>query len=175
MKQARRLGFAALVLALAAIIAACSPSPKSQVSDFLKLMPEDIGEWEQDDKATVELRNSTITSQGHAALQYEGPNDEIAFVVIEAFPSEDSAQVAYATRERTLLLRGLEFESDRAPRQATAQITRDERVRYALLLEGVIMVEIDVLAPDAETEISDEAFDELLSTVRAVYAHLAEK
>jgi len=162
---------ATLVIAL---LAACSTSPKGQVSNFLDYVPSEIGEWELDDKATVELADGTVSNQGYATLTYEGPDDALAFLVIQAYASVDAAEVAYAERERALLLSGLTLDADRKGGQATARIAQDGRVRYALFLESTIMVEIDALAADDATPVSDELFDELLSTVRAIYKKVIE-
>ncbi len=167
MKRARVIGGMALVIVV--LLAACSPSPKSQVSDFVSYFPDEIGEWELDRRATVELADSTITTQGHAALTYEGPDDALAFIVVEAYASVDAAEVAYARRERELLLSGLTLDADRQGGQATARVAQQGRVRYALFQEGAMMVEIDTLAASEDTPVSDELFDELLSLVRAVF------
>lgn len=172
MKRATLVGGLALVALL--LLASCSTSPKGQVSDFLSYVPKEIGEWELDEKATVELADSTVANQGHATLTYEGPDDALAFIVVEAFASEDAAEVAFAERERELLLSGLILDADRKGGQATARVAQEGRVRYALFLESTIMVEVDTLAAEEGAPVSDEQFAELLDFVRAVYQHVIE-
>jgi hypothetical protein len=164
-----------LLLAVLLLLVACGPSPKSRASEFVKYLPEERGSWERNDDETVELLNSTVTSKGHVTLQYAGPDDALAFIVVEAHPTQDAADVAVATREREFLLMGLELEANRAPQQVTAQIGQTERVRYALLEDDAVVIEIDAIADaDAEEPVSDEAFDELLAMVRDAYTRLLE-
>jgi hypothetical protein len=165
----KRVGLLLVVLIL--LVAACGPSPKARTQEFSNYLPEEIGDWKRDDGETVELVSSTITSEGHMTLQYEGPDDAWAYIVIEVHPTTDSAEVAVTSRVRELRLMGLEFEDNRVPQQVTAQVTQNDRFRLALFEEDGIVVEIDALAAaDAEEPVSEEAFDELLSIVRNAYA-----
>jgi hypothetical protein len=164
-----KLGWLALIVLVAVGLAACGASPKDRADEFAGFLPAEYGQWERDDGATVKLLTSTVTSLGHIAMTYEGPDDAQAFLVIEAHPSEDAAEVALARRVRALLLDGLTLDRDRAPQQATAEVAQTDRVRYALFQEETIVVEIDALAAEGEAPVSDEAFDELLTLVRLVY------
>lgn len=172
-----RLHISLLFLAaLAMLFAGCSPSPKSQAKEFVSFLPEEIGEWEQDKR--VELLNSTVTSEGHITLIYEGPDDALAYIVVEAHPTNDAADVAYTTRERELLMQGLEFEADRAPQQTTAQIAQalEGRAWYILMQEQAVVVEIDVLAAaDAKTPVSEEMLADLLLFVRNAFDKTADE
>jgi len=160
-----------LILALAVVLAACGPSPKARADEFLKYLPEETENWERDDGETVQLLSSTVSSKGHSILQYEGPEDALAYIVVEAYPTEDAADVAVVDRERLLMLQGLVFDSNRAPQQATAQVAQTDGIWYALFQEKTVVVEINVLeAPDAEEPLSEEAWDELLAMVRNAYA-----
>ena len=160
-----------LILVLAVVLAACGPSPKARSDEFLKFLPEETDSWERDDDATAQLLSSTVASKGHIILQYEGPEDALAYIVIEAYPTEDAANVAITDRERILLLQGLEFEADRAPQQATAQVAQTDRAWYALFQENTVVVEINVLpALDADEPLSEEELAELLVMVRNAYA-----
>jgi hypothetical protein len=170
----KRLSLFLLALLLL-VMAACGPSPRARSSEFVKYLPAKIGDWKQDDKATVELLNSTVTSKGHVTLQYEGPDKAIGFIVVEAHPSEDAAQVAISDRQRELLMLGLTFSADRKAKNVTAQVAQNGAARYALLQDSEIMVEIDVLAASADTPVSDEAFGQLLEAVRAAFAKESEK
>ncbi len=162
------------VAALAVVLAACGPSPKARADDFLKYLPQETESWERDEGETVQLLSSTVSSKGHIILQYEGPEDALAYVIVEAYPTEDAAQVAITDRERLLLLDGLELEADRAPQQATARVARSERVWYALFQERTVVVEINVLqAADADEPVSEDALDELLTMVRNAYTRAA--
>jgi hypothetical protein len=116
-----------------------------------------------------------VTSLGHITLQYEGADKALAYVVIETHPSEDAAQVAITSRERELRMLGLEFTADRKPKQVTAQIAQSGRATYALMQEGNVAVEIDVLAASADTPLNQDALDQLLAIVRGAYAKLAEE
>lgn len=165
----------AVLLILAAALSACGTSPKDRADEFAKLLPEEFGQWKRDDGETVRLVSSTVTSMGHVAYTYEGPDDALAFVVIEAHPGADSAEVARASRIRELLLQELTLDRDRAPQQATAEVTQTGRVRIALFQEETVVVEIDALAAEGEAPVSDDAFAELLDIVRQVYAKIAEE
>jgi len=168
------LFFAVVVLALAVVLGACSPSPKARADEFVKYLPGNVGDWEREDGDTVKLLSSTVSSEGHVILFYEGSDDAIAYIVVEAYPSVDAAEVAYTLRMRDLLMQGLEFERDRAPRFATADIAQSGRTRYAFFLENDMIVEIDVLAADADNPVSDDAFNDLLTIVRNAFATLDE-
>ncbi len=164
-----------LLAVLILVIAACGPSPKARTKEFARYLPARVGDWKQNEKETVELLASTVTSLGHITLQYEGADDALAYVVIETHPSEDAAQVAITSRERELRMLGLEFTADRKPKQVTAQIAQSGRATYALMQEGNVAVEIDVLAGSADTPVSEDALGQLLTIVRAAYAKLAEE
>ncbi len=159
--------------ALALLVSACGGSPKARARDMVTYLPEDIGEWELAER--TELLSSTITSMGHITLSYEGPDGALAYIVVEAHPSDDAADVAMVTRERGLRLDGLTLEADRAPQQATAQIAQTDRVRYALLHEGDLVVEIDAIAAEGEDPVSDENFAALLDAIRVGLALTAEE
>jgi hypothetical protein len=145
----------------------CGASPKARADEVAKYLPGNIGGWSRDDGETVKLLSSTVTSKGHVTMLYDGADEAIAYIVIEAQPSEDAAEVAMVTRERELRLQGLELDTNRQPQMATATVAQTDRVRYALFQEGQITVEIDTIAGSEETPVSDEAFDELLMIVRA--------
>lgn len=172
MKRASWIGFVVLAALLVLAAAACSPSPKSRADDLIGYMPAEVGEWERDD--TAKLLGSTVTNKGHVIMTYEGPDDALAYVVVEVFPTEDAAEVAAVDRERAWLLKGLELDSDRAPRFATATVAQEGRVRYALFHEVDIVIEINVLSEDAENPVSDEAFNELMTLVREALAKVTE-
>lgn len=163
-----------ILLLAALVLAACGTSPKERTKEFLKYMPAEIGEWEQDDGETVQLLSSTVSSMGHVTLVYEGPDDALAYIVIEVHPGDDAAEVAAMSRERELRLQGLVFDADRAPQMVTAQVAQTDRVRYALMQEGSIVVEIDTLAAEGEDPVSDELFQSLLDAVRAAFAKVLE-
>src|SRR5512145_1409235 len=116
----KRVGLLLLVFIL--LLTACTDSPKQQAQDFAKYLPAEIGDWERDDDETVRLLSSTVTSEGYISMMYEGPDDAIAYVVVEVFPGEDGAEVALDKRVRELLLMGVQLEADRKPKQVTAQV-----------------------------------------------------
>ncbi len=167
----RRLSYYLIaLLALALAVSACGTSPKNRARDLVRYLPEEIGEWELDER--TELLTSTITSRGHITLTYEGPDDALAFIVIEAHPSVDAADVAALDRERALLLDGLVLEADRVAQQATAQIAQTERARIALFHEDDITVEVNTLAAEGEDPVSDDDFAALLDAVRVGLAQV---
>ena len=166
----KRVTLVVLAVLVVALVAGCGTSPRSYVKNFKKYLPAQVGDWTRDDKATVELLSSTITNKGHVTMLYNGPDGAIAYVVVEAHPGVDVAEVAITTRERELLMQGLTFEKDRQPPKATADIAQQGRVRYAFFREDEIVVEIDALAADEATPVSDEAFGDLLTMVRNAYA-----
>jgi hypothetical protein len=170
----KRVNLLLLAVLIAALAAGCGSSPKSRAKDFAKYLPEKAGEWTRDDGETVELLSSTVTSKGHITMLYGGPDDAIAYVVIEVHPSIDAAEVAITSRERELLMQGLTFEKDRKPPKATASVAQQGRARYAIFREDEIAVEIDALAAADNTLISDEAFDVLLTMVRNAYEKALE-
>ncbi|MBN1680809.1 MAG: hypothetical protein JW966_10995 [Anaerolineae bacterium] len=163
-----------LLLLAALLLAACSASPKSKTSDFAKFLPGKIGDWEKNEQDTVELLNATVTSKGHITMVYEGPDDALAYLVIEAHPTNDAADVAVTARERELVMMGLELEKNRVPQQVTADVAQQGRVRYALLQDQTLVVEIDVLAGSEENPVSDEAFDDLLAIVRNAFEKVSD-
>lgn len=164
-KRVRLIGLVMLFAVLGIVVASCSPSPKSRADDLISYLPEEFGDWELDD--TVKLLGSTVSNKGQAILTYEGTDDALAYIVIEVFPSEDAAEVAAADRERQWLLAGMELDSDRAPGQATADVAQTERAWYALFQEVDIVIEVNALAADDTTPVSEEAFGDLLTAVRA--------
>ncbi len=156
------------------VLTSCGASPKSRADEVAKYLPSETENWERNDDETVKLLSSTVTSKGHITMLYEGADDAIAYVVIEAQPSEDAAEVASVTRQRELLLQGLELDRDRQPQMATAIIAQTGRVRYALFQEGQITVEINAIAADEDTLISDETLNELMEIVRDALEKVAE-
>ena len=171
---------ASLILLIAALLGgvaltACGTSPRARADDFVKYLPAEMGDWERDDRQTVRLLASTIANRGHVTMVYEGADDALAYIVVEAHPSADAAQVAFVTRERELRLDGLTLDRDRAPQRATATVAQTALVRYALFREDTVVVEINAIAADEETPVSDEAFDELLTMARNAYAKVAGK
>lgn len=176
MKRLSVLLLAVLAAGLMGTLAACGPSPKARTDEFVKYLPAEAGAWEQDDKQTVKLLSSTVTSKGHITLVYNGPDDAVAYLVIEAHPSTDAAEVAMSDRMRDLTMRGLVFENQRdpKPKREPAQVAQDGRARYALFQANEIMVEIDVLSADDEHLVSDDAFDQLVTLVRNAYFKINE-
>lgn len=164
----------ALLMLASAALSACGGSPRARADEFVRYLPAEVGEWERDDKETVRLRASTVTNKGHVTLFYQGPDDAIAYVVVEVHPGVDAAEVAYTTREREWRLDGLTLDRDRVAQKATALVAQTPRVRYALFQEGDIVVEIDAIADSEDAPVSDEAFDELLTMVRNAYAKIGE-
>ncbi|MBI5957194.1 MAG: hypothetical protein HY866_00565 [Chloroflexi bacterium] len=168
----KRLSFVLLVVLLvisSGVLSACTASPKARTDEFVKYLPGETASWERDDDATVQLVSSTVSSKGHVTLFYTGPDDATAYIVVETHGGVDAAEVALSDRMRDLLLRGLVFDKNRAPQKATADVAQQGPVRYALLQEEEIVVEINVLAADDEHLVTDEVFDELLAIVRGAY------
>jgi hypothetical protein len=173
----KRLSFVLLVVLLvvsSGLLSACSASPKARADEFVKYLPAETASWERDDDETVKLVSSTVSSKGHVTLFYNGPDDAVAYIVIETHGGVDGAKVAVSDRMRDLLLRGLVFDKNRAPQKATADVAQQGRARYALMQEEEIVVEINVLATDDEHLVSDEAFDELLTIVRGAYVKVLD-
>lgn len=166
MKRLNVILLAVLIITLAGILTACGPSPKARTDEFVKYLPAATGDWERDDKETVKLLSSTVTSKGHISLFYDGPDDAVAYVVVEAHPSTDAAEVAVSDRMRDLAMRGLVFSRNG---NAKAEVAQEGRARYALFRTEEIAVEINVLAADEEHLVSDEAFEQLLTLVRNAY------
>ena len=175
MKRASLIVLVVLIAVAALGLSACGPSPKARADEFVKYVPATIGDWERNDKATVRLLNSTVSSKGHVTMIYDGPDDAIAYIVVEAHPSVDAAQVALSSRIRELLLQGLTTEKNRAAGKATAEVVQNGRFRYALFQEDEVVVEIDTIAADEDHLTSDDAFESLLTAARAAYGKLAEK
>jgi len=119
-KRANSVLFIALIVLVGAALAACKPSPKARADEFVRYLPGEVGDWEREDKDTVKLLSSTITNMGHVIMIYEGADDAIAYITVEAHPSIDSAELALTNRERELLLDGLELDKDRQPPKAAA-------------------------------------------------------
>ncbi len=170
----KRASLFLFVVLIGVMLAGCGESPRSRAKDFSQYLPREVGEWTRNDDETVELLANTVTNTGHITMVYEGPDDALAYVVIEAHPTLDAAEVAFTDRLRNLSLQGIVFDRDRQPPKATADIAQQGRARYALLQEDGIMVEIDTLAVAEDTPVSDEAFDALLTMVRDAYAKILE-
>jgi uncharacterized Zn finger protein len=162
------------LLLLAAMLVACGNSPRERAKDFREQLPAEVGDWERSDRDTVELHTSTVTSEGHVLLVYEGDNDAIAYIEIRGHSSEEAAELADAERERDLLLDGIALETNAPPRQVSAKVAQTDRVWYALFQEDTITVEIDAIAAEGEDPISEEAFNDLLTIVRNAYARVIE-
>jgi hypothetical protein len=162
---------AVLVLA-AVVLPGCTGGPKERVDDFVAYLPDAIGPWTLAD--SVKLQANTVTSIGHVALTYTGPDGAIAFLVIESHPTGDAAEVALASRERELILDGLEFSKDREPQKATADVTAEGRVRYAFFHQDDLLVEIDALAAADADPVSDEDFGALMDIVREVLTRMVQ-
>lgn len=175
MKRASAILLIALIALLSALLTACGSSPRARADDFVVYLPAKVGDWERNDGETVKLLASTVASKGHVTMVYEGPGDALAYIVVEAHPGADAAEVALATRERELRLDGVALDRDRAPQKATATVGQTALVRYALFQEGTIVVEINAIAAEEGAPVSDEAFDELLTMVRNAYAKVAGK
>ncbi|MEW6577977.1 MAG: hypothetical protein AB1435_02165 [Chloroflexota bacterium] len=173
MKRARAILLIALIALVSALLTACGTSPRARADDFVTYLPAEVGDWERDDGETVKLLASTVASKGHVTMVYTGADDALAYIVVEAHPGADAAEVAYVTRERELRLDGLALDKDRAPQKATATVGQTALVRYALFQEETIVVEINAIAAAEDTPVSDEAFDELLTMVRNAYARVA--
>lgn len=163
-----------LLIVVVLTAAACGPSPRDRAKEFTEYLPAEYGEWEQLDDETVELLTSTVTSMGHVIMQYEGPNDALAYIVIEAHPSNDAADVAATNRLRELQLQGLVLDRNRAPQKATADVAQSDVARYALFNEDGIVVEINALADEDGVIADDEVFEELLDIVRNAYDRAVE-
>lgn len=174
MKRTRAILLIALVALAGTILTACGTSPRARADDFVEFLPARMGDWERDDEETVRLLASTIANRGHVTMVYDGADDALAYIVVEAHPGADAAEVAYVSRERELRLDGLALDRDRAPQKATATVGQTALVRYALFQEETIVVEINAIAAGEDTPVSDEAFDELLTMVRNAYAKVAE-
>jgi hypothetical protein len=170
----RLLGLLVLLVLAGAALSACGATPRAQADRFASFIPEEYNDWERDDRDTVRLRSNTIFNIGHVTMIYEGPDDAIAYIVIEVHPTEDAAEVAATTRLREWHLQGLELDANRAPQQVTADVAQTDRVRYALLQDGSTVVEIDAIAAEGEAPISDEAFEDLLFIVRNAFKRVAE-
>jgi hypothetical protein len=164
----------ALVALAGAVLTACGTSPRARADEFVKYLPAEMGDWERDDGETVRLLASTIANRGHVTMVYVGAGDALAYIVVEAHPGADAAEVAYVSRERELRLDGLALDRDRAPQQATATVGQTALVRYALFQEETVVVEINAIAAGEDAPVSDEAFDELLTMVRNAYAKVAQ-
>ncbi|MCL4238442.1 MAG: hypothetical protein KJ047_09360 [Anaerolineae bacterium] len=175
MKRASAILLIALIALSGALLTACGSSPRARADEFVVYLPAEVGDWERNDKETVRLLANTVASKGHVTLVYEGPDDALAYVVVEAHPGVDAAEVALVTRERELRLDGVALDRDRAPQKATATVGQTALVRYALFQEATIVVEIDAIAAEEGAPVGDEAFDELLTMVRNAYAKVAGK
>lgn len=165
-----------LLVVVLITLTACGPSPKKRSDEFGKYIPAEIGEWERDNDQTLTLGSSTVSSQGHITYQYEGPDDAIAYIMIDAYASTSAAQIAANDRERDLMMRELALDSDRAPKKVTALLAQPESglVRYALMQEEEIVVEINVISAEDEDPVSDDVFIPLVDAVRDAFAKVAE-
>lgn len=171
MKRKSVLLLAVLIVILSGVLVACGASPKAHTDEFVKYLPGKVSGWQRDDKATVKLVSSTVTSKGHVSLLYNGPDGAIAYVVVESHPSTDAAEVAISDRMRDLTMQGLVFSTKRDvnPKKAPAEIAQEGRARYAFFQVDEVVVEIDVLAADDQHLVSDDSFEQLLTSVRNAY------
>ncbi len=174
-RRRRLFGALALLLIAGAALTACGATPRAEAEKLVGFIPDEYNDWERDDGDTVRLRSDTVFSIGHVTLIYEGPDDALAYIVVEAHGSDDAAQVAATRRLREWQLQGLTIEANRAPKQVTADVAQTDRVRYALLHEGSTVVEIDAIAAEGEAPVSDEAFADLLFLVRNAFVRAAGK
>jgi len=170
----KRLTLLVLLAVVGLTLAACGPSPRARADAFLKYVPAGVGEWERDPDETVRLLNSTVASEGHAILTFEGADDALAYLDIRTFGGPDAAEVAFTDRLRDLQLRGLVFEKDTGG-GTTARVAQEGRARYALFNKDDFVVEVNTLAAAEDTPVSDEAFAALLDVVRTSFKQVVGK
>ncbi len=169
----KRLALLVLLLVPMLALAACGPSPRARADDFLKYVPEQVGDWERDPDEAVRLLDSTIASEGHAILTFAGADDALAYLSVQTFGGPDAAEVAFTDRMRELQLRGLIFDKNRGEGY-TAEVAQDGRARYAIFNEDVFVVEVNTLAAAEDAPVPDEAFDPLLDVVRTAFKQVLD-
>ena len=167
----RRLFFLCLLLSsLSLLVAACSPSPKSQANKFAERMPERIGLlFSLNEDGKVELSAEAIGSTGHITLLYEARNLAQVYVVIDVYGTASTADVARQRRERDLRLLGAVFETDRQPRfreYPAAQISTLPGGKIAIFQNDQMVIEVQYIPIEAGAEIADTNWLPFLEAIR---------
>ena len=162
----RKLVFFLVIFPL--IATACINSSKQQARKYGERMPERIGVFSQED--VIELTEEAVSDKGHMTLVYEGNAGEV-YVVIDIYGTDPAAEVAVERRNRDLRLMGLELETDRVPRYSKfgrADIVEMPNGRIAIFSDKNVVIEVQYIKADDESEISDDDWTAFLTAVREV-------
>lgn len=174
MRKLVPLGLIILILALS--LSACGGGPKSAAKHYAERFPEKLGIFRFEDNRTVELTVESVDNVGHITLEYSH-NAGALYIVIDTYSTESSTEVAYNRRMRDLQLMGVQFDSDRAVRYkvfSTIQTAEMPNGKLALFTKDTkqsnrtVIIEVQFIKDDPESELTDEEWEEVLTTIRDV-------
>lgn len=156
-----------LMIILASLaLTACGPSPKARAKQYADRMPDEIGEFDKEDRR-VELSAEAIDSIGHVTVWYSHRSLGEVYVVIDAYGTKSAADVAIARRERDWRLLGYEFDTDRKARLLTATVADLPQGRIGILQDNEVLIEIQYIR-NGDEELDEASWDAFLATVRRV-------
>ena len=158
-----------LIVLLSIAATACGPSPKTQATEFAERLPERVGLFRLDDRATIELTAEAVGNTGHITRKYELPNVAQVYIVIDVYGTGAAANVAWARRQRDLQLLGAVFTSDNQLRYKAypaAQVADLPGGRLAILRNDKVVIEVQYLPAEAGTAIPDASWTPFLQAVR---------
>ncbi len=153
-----------LLMVLVLLVAACGGSPKAKAREFAERLPEQIGEFRQEDNR-VELTAEAIGSTGHVTVLYTQRNVAEVYIVIDTFGTKSAADVALARRQRDLRLMGYEFDINRRG-SPTAQIADLSQGRIAIFQRDDMLIEIQYIK--LGDEVDEDSWEFFINTIRAV-------
>jgi hypothetical protein len=150
------------------IATACINSSKQEARRYGERMPDRIGTYSQED--IIELTEEAVSDKGHMTLVYEASDGEV-FVVIDVYGTEPAAEVAVERRVRDLRLMGLELETDRVARYSKfgrADIIEMPNGRLAMFNDKNVVIEVQFIKAEPDTDVSDDDWTAFLTAVREV-------
>jgi hypothetical protein len=104
-----------LLTVLLLLVAACRPSPQSRADEWAGYFPEEVSEWEADRDDDLTLNPEDFAGMGHVTITYEGDDDALAYVTIEAYATDTAADIALNDTLKDWQLMGIQFDRSSPP------------------------------------------------------------
>ncbi len=174
MRKLLPLGLIIIIFSLA--LSACGGGPKADAKHYAERFPDKIGIFRLEDNRTVELTVESVDNVGHITLEYSNSAGAL-YIVIDTFSTESSTEVAYSRRMRDLQLLGVQFERNQVVRYKmfkTIQTAEMPNGKLALFTKDTkqsnrtVIIEVEFIKDSPDSELTDEEWDEVLTTIRDV-------
>lgn len=174
MRKLLPLGLIIIIFSLS--LSACGGGPKADASRYAERFPDRLGIFRLEDNRTVELSVESVDNVGHITLEYSNSAGAL-YIVIDTFSTESSTDVAYSRRMRDLELLGVQFERNQVVRYKmfkTIQTAEMPNGKLALFTKDTkqsnrtVIIEVQFIKDDPESELTDEEWEEVLTTIRDV-------